>query len=297
MYVITGASGNTGKPVAHQLIAAGKPVTVVGRTLAHLKEFTDQGALAAVGNVEEPGFLTETFKGAKAVYAVIPPNFATDDFPAYQKRVADAFTEALRVNRVPYVVTLSSLGVHIPEKSGVISGMRFLEDQLNAIDGLNTLHLRAGFFFQNLFNNIGLLKQAGLLGGFPIESDKALPMVHATDIGNVAARRLLALDFAGKNVQFVAGARDLNFNEVARIIGQSIGKPDLTWTAFSYEQARAGMIQSGLQPSLADNYIEFCQRINDGNLLTGFERTAQNTTPTTLEEFAGREFALAYRNS
>ncbi|GAB3317212.1 NmrA family NAD(P)-binding protein [Larkinella ripae] len=296
MYVITGASGNTGKRIAHQLLDAGKPVTVVGRSADHLKAFTDQGAQAAIGSLEDADFLTEAFRGATAVYVMIPPNFVVDDFTPYQKRVADALTTAIQQNRVPYAVSLSSFGAHLPDNNGVIEGMTYLENRLNAIDGLNVLHLRAGFFFQNFFSNIGLLKEAGLLGGFPIQNNKPLALVHASDIADVAARRLLALDFAGNTVQFVAGPRELTFDEVAQILGRAVGKPELTWTAFSDDQARAGMLQAGFKPSLADNYIAFCQRINDNSLMDGFSRTAENTTPTTLEEFAAQEFAPAYQN-
>ncbi|MGA0555329.1 NAD(P)H-binding protein [Larkinella sp. VNQ87] len=297
MYVITGASGNTGKRIAHQLLAAGKPVTVVGRTAEHLTEFTDKGATAAVGSLEDADFLTTIYTGATAVYALVPPNFVTDDFRAYQTRVVDAHTAALRASGVSFVVTLSSLGAHLSEKNGVIQGMTYLENELDAIDGLNTLHLRAGFFYQNFFSSIGLLKQAGILAGFPIEGDKPLVFVHTNDIADAAVRRLLALDFSGKNVQFVAGPRNLTFNEAAIILGQAIGNPELAWTFFPYDQARAGMLQVGFKPSLADNYIEFCQRVNDGSLLGGFVRNAENTTPTTLEDFAQNEFAPAYQQS
>ncbi|KAA9349315.1 NmrA family NAD(P)-binding protein [Larkinella humicola] len=295
MYVITGASGHTGTPIARQLLQAGKPVRVIGRSADHLKELIDSGAQAAIGSLEDPDFLIEAFRGATAVYAIIPPNFTTPDFTGYQKRVADALTAAIRANHIPYVVSLSSFGAHLPDQNGVIQGMTYLENQLNAVEDLRVVHLRAGFFFQNLFSSIGLLKATGLLAGFPIEGDKPLALVHTDDIAAVAAHQLLALDFEGKTVRFVAGPRDLTFDEVAQIVGQALGKPNLAWTAFPYEQARAGMIQSGMTPSLADNYVEFCQRVNDGGLMGGFERNADNTTPTTLEDFARNELVPVYQ--
>ncbi len=37
MYVITGASGNTGRIVAQELLSHGKKVKVIGRDAGHLK--------------------------------------------------------------------------------------------------------------------------------------------------------------------------------------------------------------------------------------------------------------------
>ena len=48
MYVVTGASGNTGKIIARTLLDAGKDVRVIGRDAENLKELTSQGAAAAI---------------------------------------------------------------------------------------------------------------------------------------------------------------------------------------------------------------------------------------------------------
>ena len=60
-YVITGGAGNTSKPIAEKLLAAGHGVTVIGRNPAHLAELTGKGATAAVGTVEDPVFLNKVF--------------------------------------------------------------------------------------------------------------------------------------------------------------------------------------------------------------------------------------------
>jgi uncharacterized protein YbjT (DUF2867 family) len=70
MYVITGATGNTGKPVAEALLREGKKVVVVGRDAEKLKGLVEKGATAAVGSLEDSNFLAKTFIGATAVYDV-----------------------------------------------------------------------------------------------------------------------------------------------------------------------------------------------------------------------------------
>ncbi len=294
MYIITGATGNTGHRIAEALLKAGKPVTAIGRSAEKLSALVAQGAIAAVGDLEDSAFLTQTFRGATAVYALIPPHFATDDFRAYQGRVADAFVTALRANQVPNIVTLSSMGSHLPENNGVLNGLYYFEQQLNAIEGLNALHLRAGYFMENFFSSVGMVDMVNGLAGFPIKGDIPMAMAHTQDIATKAFQHLLALDFEGKLVEMVAGPRDYTLNEAASILGAAIGKPDLAWIFFPYDQARAAMIQNGLNPNLADLYIEFCQLANAGGLNEGFERNASNTTPTTLESFAV-DFANAYR--
>lgn len=294
MYVITGASGHTGARAAQQLLAAGKEVVVVGRSADRLAGLVSQGAKAAIGDLSDASFLAQTFRGATAVYALIPPNFGATDFRAYQHQVGQAISQAIREAAVPYVVTLSSIGAHSPD-TGVVAGLYDFEQRLAAeAPQANILHLRAGFFMQNFLGNIGLIKGMGINGGFPIEADMKMPLVHTNDIGDVAAARLLALDFEGHSHTYVAGAEDLSMNEATRILGQAIGNPELPWVTFSYEDALNGMIQAGFTPSLAEAYVAFSRATNDHILTGDYQRKPEYTTPTSLAQFAQTEFAPAF---
>ena len=298
MYVITGATGNTGKPLALALLKAGKSVRVIGRSAERLQELVDQGAEAAIGSLEDVEFLSKTFSGATAVYAMVPPNFGAVNFRAYQNAVSDAIVEALKKTGVKHVVTLSSIGAHAASGTGVVLGLHDLEQKLAKVDGVHVLHLRAGFFLENFFGMVGTVKQAGVLGGFPLAPDQALPMVHTQDIAQVAAEHLLALDFEGQSHIYVAGERDINLQDAAKVLGKAIGKPDLNYVQFPYEDARAGMVQMGVSESLADSYIEFSKSVNEELLHGDYNRSNSNvvSTPTSIEQFA-ESFAHAYQQS
>jgi hypothetical protein len=41
---------------------------------------------------------------------------------------------------------LSSYGAHVPQGTGPVTGLHTSEQKLNAIGGLNILHLRAAYF-------------------------------------------------------------------------------------------------------------------------------------------------------
>ncbi|MCU0394014.1 MAG: NAD-dependent dehydratase, partial [Thermoflexibacter sp.] len=125
--------------------------------------------------------------------------------------------------------------------------------------------------------------------------DLKMPMVHTNDIGATAVKHLLALDFQGKSHTYIAGTRDVSLAEATHVLGAAIGKPDLAWVTFSYEQAAQGMAQMGMQKGLVDGYVQFGRASNEGILLADYQRTTAYTTTTSIEDFA-KEFAFAYQN-
>ena len=72
MYVITGATGNTGKTIALNLLEAGKKVRIIGRNAEKAKELTDKGAELFQGSTDDTELLKKAFEGATAVYAMLP---------------------------------------------------------------------------------------------------------------------------------------------------------------------------------------------------------------------------------
>ena len=73
MYAIIGASGNTGNVIAQKLLAHGEKVRAIGRDATRLAGLVQKGAEAFVAGVTDVEALTQAFRGAKAVYLMIPP--------------------------------------------------------------------------------------------------------------------------------------------------------------------------------------------------------------------------------
>ena len=110
MYVISGATGNTGEVIADALLARGEKVRVLGRNAARLEKFTKGGAEAKTVDIADPNaaLLADAFSGATAVYVMIPPDPKTSDVLAYQGVVTKAFATALERATVSHAVVLSS---------------------------------------------------------------------------------------------------------------------------------------------------------------------------------------------
>jgi uncharacterized protein YbjT (DUF2867 family) len=292
MYVITGATGNTGKIITNALLDAGKKVRIICRDAAKAKELIGKGAELFQGDTTDVEFLKKAFSGANAVYAIIPPDWTTNDFRSHQMKHIQAMAEAIKVEKVKYVVSLSSQGAHLESGSGVVLGLHKMEKAFNAVPGLNTLHLRPTYFMENTLGMAGLIKQAGIMGS-PVKPDLRFPMIATKDIGNYAAKRLLKLDFTGNNVQDLLGPEDVSYTEVAKIYGAEIGKPELPYIQFSYEDFKNAMVgQMGASESMADNMIEFVKAMNEGKVTVAI-RTSESTTPTSIKEFS-KTFAYVY---
>src|ERR1700722_2137723 len=204
-YILSGTLENINKPLTQKLVAAGHDVTVISSHEARKPEIEALGAKAAVGSVEDVAFLTETFKGADAVFELTPPPAsAPEDWKARIRQIGKNFADAIKAAGVKKVVQLSSIGAHMPEGCGPVSGIHFAELELDALEGVDVIHLRPAYFYTNLFALKGLIKHAGIFGN-NFGGDNTLVMVHPNDIADVAAEELLNLSFTGKTIRYIAG--------------------------------------------------------------------------------------------
>lgn len=295
MYTILGASGNTGRIVAETLLAAGKKVRVVGRDGTKLDALVSRGAEAHAGAIDDAAFLERALRGARAIYALIPPDYTAPDFRGFQNRIGAAITRAVEAAGVEFVVNLSSLGGDLSVGSGPILGLHDQEERLNGLGNAHVLHLRPTFFMENLFGSIPALKQMGVFGT-ALRGDLRFPMIATRDIGAVAARRLIALDFSGKSVLELLGPRDVTLNEVTPILGAAVGKAGLGYVQFPYDAVRGALVGMGMSPDMAGRMMELQRSMNEGKVIGAAARSPETTTPTTIEEFAP-VFAAVYAAS
>jgi uncharacterized protein YbjT (DUF2867 family) len=289
MYAITGATGNTGSVIATKLLGRGEKVRVIGRDAGRLAGFVQKGAEASVADVTDAAALTKAFTGAKAVYAMIPPNPAAPDVSGYQERASDALGTAITQAAVGHAVVLSSIGADKPGKTGPVVGLHNLEQKLSSVAGLNALYLRAGYFMQNILAQVSVIKSFGVLGG-PLRGDLPVGMIAARDIGDRAAEELLRLSFSGKQARELLGQRDLTYNGLASVIGRAIGKPNLSYVQLPAQQLKPALVQMGMSSNMADLLLEMSEALNSGYMVPLEPRSAQNTTPTTIETFVAEEF-------
>ena len=294
MYVVLGASGNTGNVVATNLLAGGQKVRVVGRNAAHLQPLAAKGAETFIADITDAGALATAFDQADSAYVMIPSNPTSTDPLGYSNRVSDAIAAAVQNAATKNVVALSSIGADKDSGTGPVLGLHHLEQKLNQIIGANVLYLRAAYFMENTLPQAGAIGKMGSAAG-PLRADLKVPMIATRDIGTAAAEALLHPSVRGKQTRELLGQSDLTYTEVATIIGRAIGKPDLKYVQLPDDQFRGFLVQMGMSDQFARLLLEMTAALNSGYMRALEPRTPQNTTPTSFETFVAEAFVPAYQ--
>ncbi|WP_343704073.1 NAD(P)H-binding protein [Chitinophaga sp.] len=285
--IVTGSLGNTAKPLTTTLIAAGHQVTVISSSADRQKDIEALGAAAAIGSLGNAAFLTSTFTGADAVYAMTPPGMGGSNIVANNTKAGEALATAIQQARVPRVVVLSSVGADLPGGNGPIAALYNIEQFYNKIQATAFTYLRAGYFYLNFYADIPLIKSQGFMGAnYPAAT--RVPLVHPRDIAAIAAEELQKP--SGEKIRYVVSdvrtAADL-----AKVLGQAAGKTDMPWVEFTDEQSLQGMTQAGLPEEIAGLYTEMGAGFRSGKLQADFEKQgAPASGKVKLEDFA-KEFA------
>ncbi len=285
MFVITGATGNTGSHAAKALLSAGKQVRAVVRDAAKAKHLAELGAQIFVADLTDQAALAKAFEGAQGVSLMSPPDLAATNFIADRKALTEQQVQTLARARVPHVVLLSSVGAQHAEGTGPIRTTYNAEQQLRAA-GIPSTFVRASFFVENWGAVLHPVKQDGVLPTF-IRADQAVPMVSAPDIGQALAQALVAGPQGVKVIE-LAGPVDASPNDVAATFSKILNKP--IKVAEAPTSAVVPTFTSfGISTNIAELFKEMYEGLASGKVAHEGGPIVRGTTPleTTLRALLG----------
>ena len=253
------------------------------------------GAEAAIGSIEDTDFLTSVFANADAVYCMEPPiNFFTSqvDMQTYWIKIAGNYSEAILRSGIKKVIHLSSIGAHTDTGNGMLAAHYHAEQIFRQLpENISVKFIRLVGFYYNMFAFIHSIKTQGVIiqnyGG-----DKKEPWVSPLDIAEVIAEEI-EKPFEGRTVRYVA-SEEVSPNEVANILGNAIGKPDLKWNVISDEQFFNSLLAAGMRQDAAKGLTE----MNVGRrnqLLDDYNQNKPTLGKVKLTDFA-KEFAVVYNH-
>lgn len=297
--IITGSLGNISKPLTQYLINKGHSVTVISSNPERQKAIEELGATPAIGTMQDVNFLTETFKGADIVYAM--EALAYDAFFDKELNFIEANTQigrnykqAIEASRVKNIIHLSSIGAHTDAGIGILKFHNNVENILRELpEDVSIKFMRPVGFYYNMFQFIQSIKSQGAIfqnyGG-----DEKEPWVSPLDIANVIAQEM-EKPFNGKTARYIA-SDEVSPNEVANILGEAIGMPDLKWQTITDEQALNGMISVGINPETAKGFVEMNIARRNGILYKDYLQNKPTLGKIKLKDFA-KQFAQVYNST
>ncbi|MFJ8750183.1 SDR family oxidoreductase [Streptomyces sp. NPDC102441] len=240
MIVVTGATGNIGRPLTQALADAGQQVTAVSRHTAAVPN----GVRHVVADLAKPADLKPALAGAESLFLLL-----SGDLHATGANPADIIGEAA-AGGVRRVVLLSTLGVVTRPSGQTRVAMRALEDTLRE-SGLEWVILRPGGFASNaLWWAESVRAQQVVAAPF---GDIGVPIIDPADIAEVAAAGLLDDRHTG-GVYELTGPEVITPRRQAAAIAAALGSP-VRFHELTREEAKTAMSQS-MPAELADDTLD-----------------------------------------
>lgn len=234
--VVTGATGNVGRPLVADLRAAGARVRALTRR---------PGSAGFPAEVEVFDSATEAVSGASAVFL---------NSRALGGRLEEVVAECKRAG-VAKLVALSAINADddVSRQPSRFRGDRNREVEQLAVDsGLTWVSLRPSVFASNFAGMWSAQLRAGDVVAGPFAAASTAPIVE-TDIAAVAAHALLTDELVGQRIP-LTGPQAFTNSELVEVIGGVLGRP-LQYREIPTEAVRQRFIGLGFGPGFADAYI------------------------------------------
>jgi uncharacterized protein YbjT (DUF2867 family) len=234
--VITGATGNIGRPLVTELAAAGARVRAVTRT-PKTARFPD--------GVEVFGSAADALAGASAVFL---------NSRALGEQLADVIDQSVRAG-VTKLVALSAINADddFSRQPSRFRGDRNKEVESLAVDsGLAWVSLRPSVFATNFAGMWSAQIRAGNVVAGPYAQASSAPIVES-DISAVAARALLTDELVGQRIP-LTGPQALTNSALVEVIGAVLGRP-LRYQEAPPDVVRDRFISLGFPTEFADAYV------------------------------------------
>lgn len=284
--VIGAAAGNIGRRVAELVLAAGADAVLLVRQPEALPtHLLRQARIETVDLADAEGVVAAS-RGADALFWLVSPHLGAPDWEQWYQAVGAAGAAALRENGIPRAVLVSSLGAGAAPGLGTVSYIGDTERRFNET-GASVVHLRPGYFMQNLLLQATLMVREGLVA-YPYAEDHDIPWVSAVDIAAAAGRYLLDPTWAGQWARNLMGPANLTLPQCAAIIAELWGRP-VRYQRQSYPDLQQRLAQLGVSARGQAELMQLYQALGDPSGVYATPRTPEAVTPTTFREFVRTE--------
>ncbi|MTI42142.1 uncharacterized protein YbjT (DUF2867 family) [Roseibium hamelinense] len=264
MFVISGATGNTGSVVAQTLLDQGQAVRVIVRTAEKGEAWKAKGAEVAVADLLDTAAMTKALDGASGAYFLLPPDLADEDFLGLSRKRAEAIVDAAKAARLPHAAILSSVGAQHADKVGPIATIAYLE-KLFTEASIPLTAIRPGYFLENIQDVMPAVLHEDIFPSMILPLDFKVDMVATQDIGRAIADALANPPSVPHRVIELKGAAQYSAEDVAAALSKSLNRT-ITAVPVPQEAWVDVLKENGLSQQSAESISEMNANIANGRI-------------------------------
>lgn len=274
--VVTGATGNIGKPVVEQLIEKGYAPRVVVRKRETNADWDAAGVEQKIADLNDVESLAEAFAGADRIFSVSP-------LVENLVEIGAMTVEAAKRAGVKHIVRSSALGADVDAPIALGRWHGAVEKAV-ANSGIAFTIVQPASFFQNYFGYADTIKNQDAF--YAPLGDGKVSLIDARDIAAVAVAALTEDGHEGKKYT-VTGGESLSNQDIARIFSEVL-KREIKYVDVPEDAARRGMLDSKMPAWMVDAVMELNQ-IGKAGYVAEVRPTVEEVTghrPRTFRRFA-----------
>jgi uncharacterized protein YbjT (DUF2867 family) len=264
VYVVFGATGQTGSAVADALLEKNQLVRVVLRSDKTAAVWRAKGAEVAFADLSDLAAMTNAMRNADAVYTMNPPAYNIADMFAVAREIGERYVAAIKNSGAQKVVLLSSVGSQHALGTGNILTTHILETIFGDLK-IPVAFLRASAFVENWSSVAKVAAEQGILPSFYTPLERKIPMVCVADIGRAVAQAMTE-NWTGKRIIELHGAADYSPNDVAAAFAAALGR-DVQAVAVPESEWQATISRFGFSPEVVNSYSEMMRGFNSGHIV------------------------------
>jgi uncharacterized protein YbjT (DUF2867 family) len=283
MILVTGATGNTGRPLVQQLVRMGMRVRAVVRNPAKAGDLAAAGVEIAVADLSRPGTLAPALIGIEKAYLMT----AADP---QQVMLHSNFIRAAKQAGVRHIVRHSVRGADLDSPIKLARWHATSEKELED-SGIAWTHLQPVYNMQNFLKLAPTIQSRDAF--YAPMKGAALSMVDARDVAAVAAVVLVNDAHHQRKTYLITGPEPLTFADAAAQLSAALGRP-VQYMDIAPENAWKAMQQMGMPEWYVEDLLGFYDFYSTGVGAVVSDVTAR-TTGQPGRTF--RQFAQDYRTA
>lgn len=218
LFLVTGATGDTGRPTVKLLREKGYRVRAVARREdQRAQDLRDLGAEVVIGDILNINDMRKAIKGVTVAYFVFP---LADGLV----EASVIFAQAAKEERLELIVNMSQKQSR-PFAHSPATTKHWLTEQVFTWSGVPTVHLRVTFFAEWLLYIAHLIRQGRY--AMPFDAESRFAPIPASDIARVIVGILENPEKHAGAAYQLHGPVEYSHQEIAGVLSKTLNKPIL----------------------------------------------------------------------